>query len=104
MSMTGQAGGEAHWPTAGESAPRGKCPSWPITMIGDIISHPLFLHYPQKYQPVHCWPAFRHLHALVERPLVEQVKFQVHLQHHSTGLQIYLTDGKITVELIPTPP
>ena len=41
-------GDEARWPTAGRSAPRGKCPNRPIAMVGDGISRPLFLHLPQQ--------------------------------------------------------
>ena len=38
----------ARWLVAGRSAPRGKCPSRPFTVVGDGISRPLFLHLPQQ--------------------------------------------------------
>ena len=48
--------------------------------------------------------AMLHLHALVDRPMVEQVKFRVQIQHRLTGLQTRLTDERLTVELIPNNP
>ena len=43
--------GEACWKTAGGSAPRRKCPSRPLAMVGDGISRPLLLHQPQSSTP-----------------------------------------------------
>ena len=73
-------------------------------MVGDSISLPLFLHWPQQYHPVHCRPALQHSHALGGRPIVEQVECQVQLQHRSTGSRNRLIDGQLTVEPISTPP
>ena len=38
----------SHWSVAGGSAPRGKSPSRPRTVVGDSMSHPSFLHLPQQ--------------------------------------------------------
>ena len=48
-------------------------------------------------------PALRHSHALVEGPVVEQVKCQVQLQHSLIGLQTCLLDERLTVEHILNP-
>ena len=52
---------------------------------------------------MHVQPAFRHLHALADGSMVEQVESQVQLQHHLTGLQTRVLDGLLTVEPIPNP-
>ena len=94
---------EALWSTAGGSALHRKCPSRPLAMVRDGISRPLYLHRCQQYRPLHCWSEFRHLHVLANGCLVDQVECQVQLQHHSTSMRTCLTDGHITIELIPTP-
>ena len=53
---------------------------------------------------MHCWPAFRNLHALADGTVVEQVEFQVQLQHRSTGSRTHLLDARLTVESVPNPP
>ena len=65
----------ARWLVAGGSATHGKCPSRPLSLVGDGIIRPQFLHRTQQYHPVHCWPALRNSLARVDRPLVEQVEF-----------------------------
>ena len=52
-----------------------------LDVVGSSIGQPLFLQWPQQYQPVHCRPLLRHSHFLANRPVVEQVKFWVQLQH-----------------------
>ena len=39
---------ETHWLTAGGSAPRGKCPIIPLTVVRNSIIHPLFLQRPHQ--------------------------------------------------------
>ena len=41
-------GGDAIWSVAGGSAPRSKCTSRPLAVVGDGISRPRFLHRPQQ--------------------------------------------------------
>ena len=65
--------GEVRRSTVGGSALRRKLPSSPITVVEDGISHPLFLHLTQQYHSVHCRPEFRHLHALADAPILDQV-------------------------------
>ena len=49
-------------------------------------------------------PVLQNLHALTDRPVLEQVKYRVQLQHRLTSLRTRLTDGRLTVETIPNPP
>ena len=76
---------EARRSTAGGSAPYGKYPNRPLAVVWDSIIRSLFLHRPQKYNPVHFWLAFRHSHALANGSMVEQVKCRVQMQHLLTG-------------------
>ena len=47
--VSNQTGGVvAHWSVAGGSAPRGKIPSRPLSVVGDGMSRPRFLHRPQQ--------------------------------------------------------
>ena len=60
----------ALWLMAGGYAPRGECPSRPLVIVGDDISHPRFLHRPQQYHPMHYRPTLRHSHAQADGPVV----------------------------------
>ena len=84
------------------SAPHGKCPRSPRVVVRYGISRPLFQHLPQQWHPMHCLSALRNSHACADGPVVEQVKYRVQLQHHSTiSWACWL--GQITVELVPKP-
>ena len=41
-------GGETRWPDVGGSMPRGKCPNKPLSVVGDGIIRPQFLHWHQQ--------------------------------------------------------
>ena len=71
--------GESRLLVAGGSAPYGKCPSRPLAVVGDGIIRTLFLHRPQQYHPVHCRPALRHSHAIVDGPVAGQVECRMQL-------------------------
>ena len=50
-----------------------------------------------------CLPAVLHLHALADRPVVEQFECRVQLQHCSTVSRARWL-GRLTVETLPNPP
>ena len=52
---------------------------------------------------MHCLPAFLHLQALADWPVVEQVECRVQLQHRLT-ISWARWLGQLTVETIPKPP
>ena len=72
------------WQNAGGSAPCAKCPRSSHTVVGEGISHPLFLHFTQQYNSVQCRPTLRHSHAHSDGPEMEQVEGLVQQQHRST--------------------
>ena len=87
----------------GQTAPRTKYPRRPLAVVGVRRSVTWFQHLVHKTQPVNCLPELRLLHARIERPVENQVKCQVQIQHHPTCLRARLKI-RLTVKTLLLPP
>ena len=95
VNQTGR--GEACYSVADGSVPRGNCPNMPLAVVGDGINRPLFLHWTQKYHPVHCRPAFAAIARTGGWARSGAGRVTVQLHYSSNGSWTRLIDGRLTV-------